>query len=182
MGAGLGSGAAVSVAIVRALSEHLGNPLPPAQQSSIAFEVEKLHHGTPSGIDNTVVTYAQPVFFVKGQDPSPFAIGRAFDLIVADSGRPSSTAEAVALVRAAYDANRPAIGRIFESIGRLVAAGRLAIASGDIERLGGLMDDNHARLAEAGRLHAGTRTCWSPLPVTPAPWAPSSPAADWAET
>ena len=62
---GLGSGAAVSVAVIRALSGFLGNPLPDEQVSALAFEVEKIHHGTPSGIDNTVVTYAQPVYFVQ---------------------------------------------------------------------------------------------------------------------
>jgi mevalonate kinase len=56
--AGLGSGAAVSVALIRALSAFLGRPLPDERVSSIAFEVEKLHHGTPSGIDNTVITIA----------------------------------------------------------------------------------------------------------------------------
>ncbi len=148
--AGLGSGAAVSVAIVRALSEHLGCPLSLLQQSSIAFEVEKLHHGTPSGIDNTVVTYAQPVFFVKGQAPSPFEIGRPFDLIVADCGRPASTAVAVSQVRAAYDDDRLRVGGLFEAIGHLVLDGRRAIASGDILQLGRLMDDNQARLADLG--------------------------------
>jgi mevalonate kinase len=54
---GLGSGAAVSVAIIRALSAFLGHPLRDEQVSALAFEVEKLHHGTPSGIDNTVITY-----------------------------------------------------------------------------------------------------------------------------
>ena len=65
---GMGSGAAVSVALIRALTFHaLGLPLSDEQVSAYAYEIEKLHHGTPSGIDNTVVTYARPVFFVKGQ-------------------------------------------------------------------------------------------------------------------
>jgi mevalonate kinase len=148
--AGLGSGAAVSVAVVRALSQHLDCHLSQAQQSSIAFEVEKLHHGTPSGIDNTVVTFARPVFFVKGQPPTPFDIGRGFDLIVADSGRPSSTAEAVARVRNAYDADRQSVGLTFETIGDLVAEARQAIAAGDIGRLGSLMDENQTQLEKLG--------------------------------
>jgi len=148
--AGLGSGAAVSVAVVRALSEHLRCPLSHADQSSIAFEVEKLHHGTPSGIDNTVVTFAKPVFFVKEQPPMPFEIGRSFDLIVADSGRPSSTAEAVTRVRNAYDADRQNVGITFEMIGNLVSDARQAIAAGDIDRLGSLMDENQTQLEKLG--------------------------------
>jgi len=66
--AGLGSGAAVSVAIIRALSEFLGRRLPAERVSALAYEVEKLHHGTPSGIDNTVIAYARPVYFVRRQE------------------------------------------------------------------------------------------------------------------
>ena len=64
---GLGSGAAVSVALIRALSSHLSRPMTNEQINALAYEIEKIHHGTPSGIDNTVITYAKPVFFVKGQ-------------------------------------------------------------------------------------------------------------------
>ena len=62
---GLGSGAAVSVALIRALSSHLGRPMTNEQINALAYEIEKIHHGTPSGIDNTVITYGRPVFFIK---------------------------------------------------------------------------------------------------------------------
>ena len=62
---GLGSSAAVSVAILRAFSAAVGHPLSDEQVSSLAFEVEVIQHGTPSGIDNTVITYAKPVYFVR---------------------------------------------------------------------------------------------------------------------
>src|ERR1051325_312966 len=52
---GLGSGAAVTVALTRALSSHLHYPMSDEELNVFAFEIEKLHHGTPSGIDNTVV-------------------------------------------------------------------------------------------------------------------------------
>ncbi len=58
--AGLGSGAAVSIALIRALASHLSNPLADEQVNSLAYEIEKLHHGTPSGIDNAVITYDDP--------------------------------------------------------------------------------------------------------------------------
>src|SRR5215510_13164699 len=57
---GLGSGAAVTVALARALSTHIHYPMDNEQISAFAFEIEKLHHGTPSGIDNSVVMYARP--------------------------------------------------------------------------------------------------------------------------
>ena len=46
--------------------------------NAFTYEIEKLHHGTPSGIDNTVVTYARPVYFVKGQPIETFKAGQTF--------------------------------------------------------------------------------------------------------
>ncbi len=63
---GLGSGAAVATAVARALAGYLGYSPQAAEISQLVYEVEKLHHGTPSGIDNTVIAYEQPVFFVRG--------------------------------------------------------------------------------------------------------------------
>ena len=67
---GLGSGTAVSTAVVRALADFYGAKLTPAQVSELVFETEKLYHGTPSGIDNTIIAYQQPVYFVKGARPN----------------------------------------------------------------------------------------------------------------
>jgi mevalonate kinase len=103
---GLGSGAAVSVAVIRALAAFLGQPLPPEQVSALAFEVEKLHHGTPSGIDNTVITYALPVYFVRPAHRN--AASAAPHPVVGDTGVPSPTAAAVGACRA-WQADRAAV-------------------------------------------------------------------------
>lgn len=58
---GLGSGAAVTVALVRASATHLKHPMTDEEVNAFTYEIEKIHHGTPSGIDNTVVTYAKPI-------------------------------------------------------------------------------------------------------------------------
>jgi mevalonate kinase len=73
----MGSGAAVSAAIARALAGFLGYPLEPAVVSRLAFEVDKLHHGTPSGIDNTVVAFGVPVYFVRSETIEAFGVATA---------------------------------------------------------------------------------------------------------
>ncbi len=100
---GLGSGAAVSAALIRGLAAGAGRILPPEDVSALAYEVEKLHHGTPSGIDNTVIAYEQPVYFVRGRPPEPFAIGSPFRLAIADSGIRSPARVAVGDVRRAWE-------------------------------------------------------------------------------
>lgn len=143
---GLGSGAAVSVAILRAVSAFLGHPLSDSEVSDLAFEVEKLHHGTPSGIDNTVVTYAQPVFFIKGHPIEVFSIPTPFTLVVADTGIPSPTKIAVGDVRSAWQADGERYEAIFGAIGSLAKQARLAIETEGNAGLGPLMDQNHSLL------------------------------------
>ncbi|MEW5827925.1 MAG: mevalonate kinase [Chloroflexota bacterium] len=145
---GLGSGAAVSVALVRALADTLGKPLADEQVSAIAFEVEKLHHGTPSGIDNTVVTYARPVYFVKGQPIEIFRVGAPFTVVIGDTGIAASTKDSVGDVRQLWEADKPKMERLFAAIGSIVRTARQAIEGGHPEWLGPLMDENHALLRE----------------------------------
>jgi mevalonate kinase len=63
---GLGSGAALAAALMRAVSQAVGRPLDNDALNPLVYEVEKRHHGTPSGIDNTVIVYEKPVYFVRG--------------------------------------------------------------------------------------------------------------------
>src|SRR5918996_3334349 len=86
---GLGSGAAVTVALTRALSSHFNHSMKDDEINAFAYEFEKLYHGTPSGIDNTVVTYAQPVYFIKGQPIEIFTVGQPFTILIADTGIPA---------------------------------------------------------------------------------------------
>ena len=147
---GLGSGAAVSAALIRALTAFLGHPIPPEELSPLVFEVEKIHHGTPSGIDNTVVVYEQPVYFVRGQPIERIAVGAPFTLLIGDTGLPSPTKEVVADVRRAWERSPARFDALFDQIGDLTLEARQAIAAGDLGTLGRLMDLNHELLSEMG--------------------------------
>lgn len=148
--AGLGSGAAVSVVIIRALSGFLGKPLSDEQVSALAFEVEKLHHGTPSGIDNTVITYSMPVYFVRGRPIETFHVPRAFTIVIADTGVPSPTAEAVAAVRHRWQADPARYELLFDAIGGIARKARSAIEAGRPADLGPMFEANHALLQQIG--------------------------------
>jgi len=145
---GLGSGAAVSVAVIRALSAALGHTLSDEQVSQLAYETEKLHHGTPSGIDNTVIAYAKPVYFVRGQPIQIFSVARPFRLVIADTGQAAPTKESVGDVRKLWEADQHRWEAVFDKVGKIVVAAKEAIESGEIASLGPLMDANHALLQE----------------------------------
>lgn len=145
---GLGSGAAVSVAIIRALANFLGFALSNDQVSALTYQIEQIHHGTPSGIDNTVVTYAQPVYFQRDQPVDIIACRVPLTFVIADSGHPSPTLETVSKIRQAWMSNPVYYESIFDQIGNLVIQARAAVENGDIAQLGSLMDDNQSLLEE----------------------------------
>lgn len=145
---GLGSGASVSVALIRALASFLGRTLSDDVVNQLAFETEKLHHGTPSGIDNTVVTYAKPVFYIKDTPVETFSVGTPFTLVIADTGIKAATRESVGDVRKLWLAEPDRLEKIFSSIGSIVKQARDAIQKGEIYLLGQLMNQNHLLLQE----------------------------------
>ncbi len=147
---GMGSGAAVSVAILRAFSASLGHPLSDEQVSQLAFEVEVIHHGTPSGIDNTVITYAKPVFFVKGKPVELLRVKQPFSIVIGDTGVQSPTSSVVNDVRSAWEADQVLYNLLFDTAGEIVAAARKSIEHGAVAKLGPLMDENQALLNRMG--------------------------------
>lgn len=147
---GLGSGAALSTALVRALFAHVGQSPTADTVSRIVYASEQIYHGTPSGIDNTVIAYGTPIWFVRGQQAEPFVPGRPFYVAIADSGVRSPTKEAVGDVRRAWQADPQRYELYFDAIAACVLHGREAIAAGDLLRLGALMDEDQGLLDAIG--------------------------------
>ncbi len=145
---GLGSGAAVTVALTRALSMHIDFPMKDEEVNAFAYEIEKLHHGTPSGIDNSVITYAKPVYFIKGQGMETFHVGIPFTIVIGDTGISAPTKESVGDVRKLWEADQPKWDMVFDRVGTIAKNARTAIERGKRKELGELMKRNHALLQE----------------------------------
>jgi mevalonate kinase len=145
---GLGSGAAVSVALIRALSSFLDQSLTDEEVSNLSFEIEKMHHGTPSGIDNTVITYAKPVYFVTGQPIETLKVGKSFTLMIGDTGIRAPTRESVGDVRKLWETDKARWEKVFDQAGEIAKNAKKRIENGEWESLGELMNQNHALLQE----------------------------------
>jgi mevalonate kinase len=148
--AGMGSGAAVATATIRALAAYYEADVPPEAVSRMTFEVEKIHHGTPSGIDNTVIAWEKPVYFVKGKLPETFSIGAPFQLLIANSGIASSTREAITEVRRRVLTTPQYYNVVFTCIGAIAKAARAAVEQGALQALGTLLNENHELLNKIG--------------------------------
>ncbi|MDK2982235.1 MAG: mevalonate kinase [Chloroflexota bacterium] len=143
---GLGSSAALAAAFIRGFSQYLGFNLSDERINELAFEMEKLQHGTPSGIDNTVIVHRKPIYFIKGQEPEHLKLGEPITLIVADTGVRSLTREVVADVRRQKEAHPDRIDPILAGIGRIARAARAELLHGTPEQIGRLMNENQQLL------------------------------------
>jgi len=148
MARGMGSGAAVSTAIVRAMAAQFGHWFSSRAISDLVYETELLYHGTPSGIDNTVIAFEKPVYFVRHTGWEIFWTGRPFLLAIADTGISSPTREVVGDLRRRYHADPARYEPLFDRTGQLAVAARAAIERGEIETLALLLDENHNLLQQ----------------------------------
>ena len=139
---GLGSSAALAVAVIRAFDNLLRRKMSDVEVDKLAFECERLAHGTPSGIDNNIATYGEPVLYSKGSSTrtKPLALAETPPLVVAASGIKGNTKDMVAGVRFRYERNRELYGTIFDEIDEISVAGSVALREGDYEQLGSLMN------------------------------------------
>ncbi len=147
---GLGSSAAVSVAIIRAVCEYSGHDIAADRVAEIAFEVEKLHHGDPSGIDNTVVAFEIPVLFIKDEEPRPLGVTGLFQFVIGDTGEPSPTKQLVTMLRGRWTGDSEFIDAIFDSIGELTEQASASIGRGEVANLGPLMNHCQTMLETLG--------------------------------
>lgn len=149
VGKGLGSGAAVAVATVRAVASWTTSPWSPQAVSAMAFEVEKVHHGNPSGLDNTVVALEKAVRYRRGEEPQPIDIP-LLRLVLADAGPAPPTAEMVDLVSRRLVAEPSESRARLDGLGALAEKGLAALKTRDLAALGAAMSGAHAHLAGLG--------------------------------
>jgi mevalonate kinase len=144
---GLGSSASLAVAVVQALSGFLGHPLDLPTVNALAYQVEISAHGTPSGVDNSVISYNQPIWFVKDQTPQVLTPGSDFHFVIADTGVKKSTAVTVGELAAKRQQEPLDINTHYDAIGKIVSRGRVAFETGDSVEFGKLMNENQDHLA-----------------------------------
>ena len=147
-GVGLGSSAAMAVAIIRALSQRFELDLSVERINEIAWACEQFAHGHASGVDNAVSAYETTLLYRKDKPPEiqPVVAGTDTYFVIGISSEESLTAVTVENVRAARDRNPGIYDRIFDEIGELVIAARKCLEDGQLEELGDLMNINHGLL------------------------------------
>lgn len=149
-GVGLGSSAAFSAAVARAVGELFAQP----DRVEAAVEAaESVFHGNPSGIDQLAALKGGLRFYHRAEErtgPPPTIDAPPVDIGVCRAGGPVSTRQMVERVEAFVDREAELFERIELLVGDTVRAATEALERGDRRRLGRLMDVNHGALASLG--------------------------------
>ena len=146
---GLGSSAAISIAILRALAASQKIQFSANELIDLSYELEKFHHRTPSGIDNTVVALESPIIFQKDQNPENI-IPKKFFFIVGDTGIGKKTSDVVNFVASNYKKRSSQYDGIFQEIGLISTKGKGILVNGSAKKLGELMNENQLLLNKLG--------------------------------
>lgn len=157
VGAGLGSSAALSVAVARALADAAGVALSVERVFDVVREAERVFHGTPSGVDQATVARGGILWFKRNMDDINGApqirvlrAGAPFYVVVAMLRPHWGTREAVAALRARRERHRRTMDALLGELGALAEQGAAALERGDLRLLGELMDLAHGILHALG--------------------------------
>ena len=150
---GVGASAASCVALARAINNELNLGWDDHKINQAAYEGEKGYHGTPSGIDNTASTFGGLVYFVKNLEGGPntmetVKLSKPVEMVIASSGMTANTTVVVADVRKKKEANPEWFEKIITEYQAVIKEARLALEEMDLERVGQLMNKNHALLQQ----------------------------------
>jgi mevalonate kinase len=157
---GMGSGAAIATALVRVVAAYAGHTFSPAEVSALVYASEQSFHGTPSGIDNTVVAYEQPIWYQRppaladGTRPAAsidsLTISQPFSILIGDTGVRSATHRPVGAVRERWQKNPERYNQLFAEVGAIASQIRDCLTTGDQSALGPLLNANQKLLVRIG--------------------------------
>ncbi len=148
--AGLGSSAAVSVASAAAVSQLLGLNLSKDEIFRLAYDAERLVHGTPSGIDPAISTYGGILQYAREKGVTHLNIGADLQFVIGNTRMARSTGTLVASVRELKEKYPSIVCPMLEAAEKMVCEAVKALRSGDLKTLGNLMNIDQGLLSAVG--------------------------------
>jgi len=146
-GSGLGSSASLSVSLVFSINSFYELGLNKDKINKIAYELEKVIHGTPSGIDNTITTYGNAIFFQEGKFDF-INLSKNIPLLITHTNIEHNTKEAINRIKDMKAKNPHKVQKILKNIGRITKEAKNELIKGNFEEIGELMSLNQKYLAE----------------------------------
>ena len=149
LGAGLGSSAASCVATVAAVGSLFLRP-DKDWVYSMALRAEKIIHENSSGADCNISTFGGLIYYIKDTRNKKISSKAELSLVVLITGIKHSTRSQVSFVKNFRNQNRSLFNDLANRATRVCDKAVSAIRSGDIIKLGDLMNENHMLLKDLG--------------------------------
>ncbi|MEM4495496.1 MAG: mevalonate kinase [Candidatus Caldarchaeum sp.] len=149
-GGGLGSSAAVSVALAKAVSLLHEIELSRDQLIQYALKAEKEFHGRPSGIDPTISAVGGTIAYQGLGKYTGIEIGEPLDLIIVFSGRKRKTSKMVDFVQRFAAEKKNVFTELVKLYSYIYEEAKKSLAQGDLETIGQLFTLNHLLLKTVG--------------------------------
>eukprot|EP01060_Flectonema_neradi_P022677 TRINITY_DN3091_c0_g1_i3.p1 TRINITY_DN3091_c0_g1~~TRINITY_DN3091_c0_g1_i3.p1 ORF type:complete len:344 (+),score=70.93 TRINITY_DN3091_c0_g1_i3:55-1086(+) len=150
---GIGASASNVTALARALSHSFDLNLNNDEVNAAAYVGEGGYHGTPSGIDNTAATFGGLLSFRRTKDGPKFSKittpAKGF-LVVVSTGITASTTTVVGEVRSIRQSCPLMFEHMMTQYQQILDRSTKALAEGDWDTVGRLMNENHLLLKKLG--------------------------------
>jgi mevalonate kinase len=153
-GIGLGSSAASCVATVAAVDSLFQKKANRQKICKLAIESERLIHKRTSGADCYVSTFGGLIqYHGKSKGFKKIEAKQSLPLVIASTGIKHSTADLVAVVKRFKDKNQVLFESLAKQASDICLQARTALASGQCNKVGKLMNENQIILQQIGVSH-----------------------------
>src|SRR5690554_432536 len=143
---GLGSSAAVSIAVVRSLFDAYKVELSQDRLNYFVDVAEQIHHVNPSGLDATTIAFGQAVYYQKDIGKSLISLKVDAVIVVADTGKKGLTRQAVEEVQKLWSENPTIVSPIMDRLEALTNEVKTFLENNEVIRLGLAMTEAHELL------------------------------------
>lgn len=155
-GSGVGASAASCVSLARALDETFNLGLSIDEINQVGWEGEFAYHGLPSGVDNTASTYGGMMLYQVKDDEKRFEkiqLKKPIDVVLANSGITADTSALRGLTEKQKESDPGLFASRLKRISGQVYGAKKSLETGDMEKAGKIITENHKILIEMGLSH-----------------------------
>lgn len=146
---GMGSSASAAAALVLAITKEFGENITKKEIADLAWDIENIVHGKSSGVDPYAVTFGGVLRYKKG-DYEEIKLSTEPEITVGDTGVKADTSNPVMDVMKLKEEYPEFFTNYLQAMKYLVDYGQKYLESGDMKRLGEVMNINHGLLSSIG--------------------------------
>ncbi|TXT59125.1 MAG: putative Mevalonate kinase [Promethearchaeota archaeon] len=148
-GSGLGSSASTAVSLISAINNFYDLNLLKEDISKLAYKMEEIVHGSPSGIDNTICTFGNIIMYKQGN----FEFLESFSdlqILISYTNIEHDTKNAINSIKKLKKKRPGLVSKYLKEMGEIANSAKMELIDGNLVSLGDLMNRNQQLLSLLG--------------------------------